>query len=175
MGGIWGSLRCLAPSKSDKKSQREASKSVITEARLGTGKLSTVSTKDHPELWSRSALWISGMKAKVQRPEDQVQTRKQTWVQPCLASQPPQHTANSVLYTYYYNNWKIFYFYICVCVLWLYARIWRTEEAVRSPVVGVTGSWELSDVGTQEQQVLLTREPPLQPSRNRIESKTNCG
>lgn len=119
MGGIWGSLRCLAPSKSDKKSQREASKSVITEARLGTGKLSTVSTKDHPELWSRSALWVSGMKAKVQRPEDQVQTRKQTWVQPCLTSQPfrpPQHIANSVLYTYYYNNWKIFYFYICVCV-----------------------------------------------------------
>lgn len=120
VGGIWGSLRCLAPKRrehvrrlcgalryrvgknsggwspegstnfqedweglgqgSHTRKVKEKHPTVSSQ-RLswGTGKLSTTSTKDHPELWSRSALWVAGMKARVQRPEDQVQTRKQTW------------------------------------------------------------------------------------------------
>lgn len=139
----------------------------------GTGKLSTLSTKDHLELWSRLALWVSGMKARGPSADKEADMG-------CSHASHHSHsgllsTQPTVCSTYIIITEKYFIFiYVYVCI-WLYARIWRTEEAVRSPVVGVTGSWELSDMGKQEQQMLLTREPPLQPSRNRIELKTNCG
>lgn len=43
-------------------------------------------------------------------------------------------------------------------------HLWKTEEGIRSPVAGVTGSWELPDVDAwnqKRQQLLITAEPSL--------------
>lgn len=59
--------------------------------------------------------------------------------------------------------------FVCDCVQLHVGAHWRSEEAARFSRTGVSGSCELPDAGAgnpgplQEQSVLLTPEPSLQP------------